>query len=118
MSKITSIEYNKQELGDILTTAVEGGINYWCSVVTIERADDLTVTMIRIKPNGETEGDFPTKVLQPNQLQIAVNSVLSGTVKLRSDLVEAIASGDIGNIDATAADCLVQIAAFKEVVYG
>jgi len=112
------VEYTNSELRTILTTAVEGGINYWCSHCDTTRDDEGMVKGVLIHP-GPENGDFSLPMpVTAGELQQAVNKVLRGDVQVNSEIVEWIRSGDVGMIDATAADVLVQVVCFEGIVYG
>lgn len=107
-----------ETLMDVLTTAVEGGINYWASAKKIERDDDLNVTKIVglfDKEDGEAKGDVDLTTVANG-----IEAILSGKVGLRSDLLRQVYSTitDDMDVDADAADCIVQAGLFGEVVYG
>lgn len=112
--------YTEQELSDILTTAIEGGIGYWSEVYDLKRSDKMTVTSVTIKPNEESEGDFGYMVITSSRLQQAIDHIVSSrdTVNLRADIVRSICSGYAGEIDAEGADCIMQFAMFGELKYG
>ena len=118
MAKITGVEYTNKELREILTTAVEGGINYLCSHCDTERDDDGLVKRVTIHP-GPENGDMSRPLpVAAGELQSAIYKVLNGQVQVNSDIVEWIRSADTGMIDATAADVLVQVVCFEGIVYG
>lgn len=122
-------------LGDIITTAVEGGTGYWAQVSQYQYALDGRIRACV----GERVGDEPRAVL--HQLaedesgyveagQIVTLDVIarglsllaSGEVGVRSDLKALIGQAshenDAGMIDADAADVIVQAGLLGEIVYG
>lgn len=109
--------YNRDELKDILTTAVEGGIGYWAALDNHLRDPDGSWVCITVVPSEEDD-EFERKTIDYLDLKKVTRDVANGQYNLREDIVQAVKSGDPGNIDAEAADCLVQIACFGEVVYG
>jgi hypothetical protein len=106
---------------DILTTAVEGGIGYWSIITSAKRLEDLTWVEVKIKGTPETEDDFDPMIVKATQLEKVARELAKGG-RIRSDLTdqikEALKYRDAGYIDADAADCVVQFAAFGELVYG
>jgi hypothetical protein len=104
-------------LKDILITAFEGGINYWCnSARTISgegcyEAFDADRYVIL----HEFDGD---------EHLLNKKKVLNGIVKFcefRKVAVEAFASDDwydIINLDAEVADIIVQFGLFDDIIYG
>lgn len=101
-------------LRDVLITATEGGIGYWARVT---RRNIRTIEAVII-------GDFTGEELrlQDDDLQAAIRKVCRGEVEIRRDLwrdiVCAVGDDDASEIDAEAADAIVQIALFGEIVYG
>lgn len=115
-------------LADIITTAVEGGINYWAEVTGYQWGTEFGPGKLDGNRKfakatvRDAEADDAAKELTTDKIATAVGKVCRGEVKLRGDIVAAIAQGnaenDAGYIDADAADCLVQIALLGELVYG
>lgn len=105
----------------ILTTAVEGGIGYWSTIIDAKRTEDLDWIEVTLEGTCETKEDFDTIIVKATQLE-KVSRKLSKGGFIRSDLTEQIKDAlkhrDPGYIDADAADCIVQHAAFGELVYG
>ncbi len=96
---------------DILDTALYGGFTYWaaCAVRTA-----TTFTLVNV---GDDDGEITVKV---GALVPAAREVVrkyphtQGAAYIR----QALAEDDPGMIDAEAADMIVQVAAFGEIVYG
>ncbi|OPZ63957.1 MAG: hypothetical protein BWY85_01427 [Firmicutes bacterium ADurb.Bin506] len=112
--------YDSEELTDILTTAVEGGIGYWSVITDYTRAEDLGWTSVCLTPDEEGKGDFLPKWVLLDDIQQAIDKIVSEreTINVRKDIVEAVCSGDPGNIDSEGADVIVQLAMFGKLVYG
>lgn len=123
----------EQDMNDVLTTAIEGGIDYWAQYVEINRAADLTVVSAHVV-DAEDAADDPenVKVLVIDAMIVArgVQMILSAHASndddertkctIRRDLFDQVMSlftPDI-DVDADAADCIVQAGLFGEVVYG
>lgn len=108
-------------LNSVLTTAVEGGIGYWAHCDNVERDDELNVTSVRIE-DAEEEGAFEPQVLNHVSVHGGIDLILSGSVQItpttRWTIANAVANNDPGNIDVEAADAIVQVAAFNEIVFG
>lgn len=112
-----------QLLSDILTTAIEGGVNYWLlsahSVKRTEQGDPLVV----VGPLDITEDEPLAKDIDFDTLQRGIRLVMQADVvprrdDIRSALLRALVSEDAGGIDAEAADIIVQAGLFGELVYG
>ena len=120
-------EARKQFLADVLSTAIEGGINYWAAVDfdSAERVECEQDALgwrygsVRIldKVDGTEFGTMRT---------IDANTVARGLRELRKtdrysfkDLRKADrTNGDEGDFDAGDADAVIQLGIFGEIVYG
>lgn len=118
---------------DVMCTAIEGGIGYWSRVVDAVRDEDLNWLMVTLEPNVDVDapwawGNWSDKrdqkpiTVHAHQMRHAAEMVAAGKISLRSDIVEWIStwvrSGDPVMIDSDAADCLMQIVCFGDVIYG
>jgi hypothetical protein len=123
-------------LGDIITSAVEGGTGYWAQVSQyqwVDRKGEVHVV------TGERVGDEPRAVLHPlkddesgyepegevltlDRVAFGLRTLLGHRFGVRADLKAIIDyanhKDDAGDIDADAADVIVQAALFEEIVYG
>lgn len=115
-----------QFLADILTTAVEGGINYWAEVSDYTwDFDNPGVAFVRVyciedddltPPEGvpvdiEKIAKAIARILDPQ-----IPTDLSATnVKMIRD---ASKENDAGDVDADLADCIMQVAVLGDVIYG
>ena len=124
-------EVTNQFLADILTTAVEsGGISYW-----VEEAHEVRRNGPRTRPGsiGNVDGDSITFISVSDgesdradvgleSIAQALGKIAMGEVKispdLRASITRAMLDDDCGEIDAEAADVIVQVAALGEIVYG
>jgi hypothetical protein len=132
-----------QLVHDVLTTAVEGGIGYWINSgdfknVTIRRDDDLNVTAIFFEGTGQIPVTYKDRgpcfaarpqddrqfyyMIYPGDIILAAQKILDAPAEkygagAKLAALELIKGVD-ADIDADAADCLLQVAAFDEVVYG
>lgn len=113
-------------LADILTTAVEGGINYWAEVSDYTwDFDNPGVAFVRVyciedddltPPEGvpvdiEKIAKAIARILNPE-----IPTDLSATnVKMIGD---ASKENDAGDVDADLADCIMQVAVLGDVIYG
>lgn len=88
-----------QDLKDVLTTAVEGGIGYWSVITNSLRDPDGSWVCVTLAP--AYDDDF-----EPVTVDYSA---------LRPFLKKGF---DAADIDAGDADCIVQKAAFGKVVYG
>lgn len=99
MAKISARNVTAQNVDDIMTTATYGGITYWA------KAYQLSPAKIRQAVVEIAEGKH-------------TNDRIRDYVRAAFDGWSAEDGIDCGEIDAEAADCIVQVACFGKVVYG
>lgn len=104
------------DIDDIMVTALEGGIEYWCSEVKVV-GERLGIEISdQISMGGSllisSDGDMVPCVLSKDNF-------LKGLVKYLSGHHECLYEGgiDLSCIDAGAADCIIQYALFDEIVF-
>lgn len=123
VKKIDRDKITAENVDDVMTTAAYGGITYWADEPTPE-------DFAGAKPGEHTIREKETgKVFQlsPNKIRQAIVEVAEGMhtndtirdyVRSAFDYWTEEDGIDCGDIDADAADCIVQVACFGEVVYG
>lgn len=100
-----------QLLWDLMTTAVEGGINYWGSVQSTTRDDDLNVLNFSVVDLESAEdGESEIYTVDAVKMLHALQALLT-QYPWRRRIVDE-------DYDAEDADCVVQMACFGEVMYG
>lgn len=124
----------REFLSDIMTTAIAGGINYWASILsydesaaTVVLADteegatpeallilDIDVLAQGIKVVLEAHPPF----YDPNDTHSQCQDVPFLSAYWASVMRSAVLALDAGEIDADAADVIVQAALFGEIRYG
>lgn len=110
-------------LQDLLVTAVEGGVNYWASVLESDvGGDDPRAVLVDREPE---EAVAPELILDLAALDRAVRAIVAGQEirflpeRLRSRLVAALLGDlDAGEFDAGDADTVAQIAVLGYPVFG
>jgi hypothetical protein len=137
MAKFTgTITLSDYEAETILTTAVEGGIGYWSLITDCERHRDpehpdylswISVDLVDAEDESEVFGTVNKQTIEKG-----VSLIVSGKVKISNDLraqVFTLLSDETWtdshgrtlpefDIDASAADCIVQAGLFGEIIYG
>lgn len=110
---------------DILIGAVEGGTGYWAAVSGYHWSDEKPATTRATLHELNDEGtafDGPAHDVTVETVRRGVNAVISGDVhvnaQLRNTIRDAAEELDGGEIDAEAADVIVQAGALGEVRYG
>lgn len=122
------VRINDKDVEDILCAAFEGGINYWCDDVT-PIGDWLGEYASEHIANGGTailhDAEEPGKkyridagdIIRGVKLAIEGGFLDCGTV-LDSDSWDVTCGLETSEIDAAAADVIVQLAVFGELIYG
>ena len=96
-------------LHDIFVTAIEGGINYWASVVEYDPTEDSDWYASVLDVNSETGFVL---IINKNVIKHGIKALAqSRHLHHLDDLVE-------DNMDATTADVIVQMALFGDIRYG
>jgi hypothetical protein len=105
---------------DVLTIAVEGGINYWCVCEIVKRDDEFNVVAVIGAADAENP-EVKFGVIDGTTVVEGIRRVFTipkFNPTIRSYIIGAIVEGDSGMIDVEAADCIIQLGLFKELVYG
>lgn len=115
------IKVTQQDIDDIMVTALEGGINYWCD---------------RVKVIGEYLGEYASEQIARDGLlllydaesneeyQLSLGKFLNGLQKAIEDHwfedYEWYEGDELDpcNIDADVADVIIQLALFDDVIFG
>ena len=113
---------------DIVTTAVEGGINYWARVCDYEYSDtffgdstnDASATVIEY---GDSETEVARYKLTTATVAKAFGIMRKGPVEylgeaMRKHYLKEYQFPENADFDANDADNIVQIGLFGKVVYG
>lgn len=102
-------------LEGIIDTAVNGGINYWCHATVVPESLEL-----KIHPTEETKDDFAPMILTPMGVLLGLERLCKKRYcnhRFHDLIMTGIADNDGSFIDAEAADVIVQVALFDEIVY-
>ena len=108
-----------QVILDVMTTAREGGCDYWADYVATERnAEGDVISMI---VRDSEDADAPDAIITPAKVEEAMVKLSLGEVLIRADLrqqvITALTDPESADIDADAADCIIQVAAYGEIVF-
>ena len=115
------VELTQENIDDIMVTALEGGITYWCSEASPECGE-----LLKEYPSEQISRggalllyDFEEEAYR----RLDLEKFLKGFklwVDNAGDEYGAIEDGkvDCCNIDADCADAIIQYALFGEVIYG
>lgn len=106
-----------EQFEDVCTAASYGGIDYWVRGCKFQPRQENRQPVFKLI---DEDGDKYT--LTREQIEQAMLDLWTGKISIRSDIQNsirwAIFEKEYGEIDANAADCIIQAAAFQEIVYG
>ncbi len=118
-----------QLMKDTLTTAIEGGINYWAEGRDFERQEDLDYVSCELRPSrgeglafekGDKRNDW--QKVGPAEIEAAMLRVINEkdlcAVYIREAILFDYLDPDSCRGDAETADVVIQIALFGEIVFG
>lgn len=125
-------ELSDEFVGDVLVTAFDGrygGCWYWAAPKVAEGDTswlDYDVNDVWLSVNVVDKEDAnDSKIYRVNAevIQVGIQRIIDATeVKINEEIRNYILRGvleeDGGDIDSTAADCIVQAGLFNEIVYG
>lgn len=121
------VELDQEFISNVLITAFDGnygGCWYWADIAhgTWLRVDDSGEWLgCDIKPKDD-EPPHSSYLVDHSTLQSGIDLILSGTVQIspvvKTYITRAIIDRDAGDIDSEAADAIVQVGLFGEIVYG
>ncbi len=113
------LELTEQDINDLMVTALEGGINYWCKKARISKM-----------PEGCTKPMYASDVISKggtlelydaestDKWELTLEKFMNG-VKFVCERDKYTSAEDlIDNHDADTADAIVQYALFNEIVFG
>lgn len=125
-----NVEIKDQDIDDIVCTALEGGINYWCNSAQIGEktyygkyaSDQIsrggTLIIYVDEPFEEQETYTLTKAKLINGItQYLKDPVMSKDILTRGK-EKGIFEIDCCQVDAVVADIIIQYALFGEEIYG
>lgn len=103
---------------DIIVTAAEGGCYYWASVRGYNNTHRDNVSF-KVRDCEDPEEDWTT--INNNAIASALSKLKEGKVKTRRGQkfwAYVYRTMNAGNIDASDADVIVQVACYGEIVFG
>lgn len=123
--RICGVIVKDQDIDDIMVSALEGGINYWCDEAVVvgsylgSFASDQISRGGMLKLHSEEEEEWfiltKKKFLHGLELALEFDSVKEEITDIDDEGRRYL---EPGNIDACEADIIVQYALFDEIVYG
>lgn len=116
-------ELKESDLLETLTTAYEQGISYWATKATgTKRDEDLNVTITCLHWEPHSEGDPGRQTVDVHTVHRGVERILRREegCRVRDDLYAQVLTltTDDPDVDADAADCVLQAGMWGEIIYG
>lgn len=105
-----------EDLHYVMTTAVEQGIAYWARGRNFRREAGL-YTSFEVCDNEAEPADRVWHTVDAAKCREAVGKIISGKVEINNSIRDQIMC-DLPCCDCEAADVVVQVACFGEIVYG
>lgn len=106
-----------QMVDDLMITAFEGGINYWCNGISVASnpQSDYTYGSEVISRGGSLliHSEEGSMALDSSALQAGIQNYC----KMFRCSPESL-FGDCGDYDAEVADCIVQLSIFGTIIFG
>lgn len=112
------VSYDDECIDDIMTTALEGGITYWCDEAKVVGDYLGEYASEQISRGGVLKLHDPE---EDQYYELTLDKFLTGLKKVVSERgLDVIYEGkiDSSEIDSEDADAIIQYAIFGEVVYG
>ena len=117
------IEVTDDDIDDIVYTAFEGGITYWCGYV--EPVDDLLGEYAheQIAKGGylylyDIEDDDEKWILTKSRLLNGIKMYINNSMTRNWDSIVYGKQIDTSEIDSNIADMIIQFALFEDIIYG
>lgn len=113
----------EQFLDDVTTTAIEGGIGYWsvCHKYEWDGKPEVTA-VIQELDEWQNKAFGPLITVNRKLINKGIKTIMDGEAGISDRVIKEIAGANATNdgcdIDADAADVIVQAAVFGEIVYG
>lgn len=121
-SKQKSLNITDEEINDLMATAFEGGINYWCGGVKLKEGSLTPEQKEKIKYISDAISLGGTLILEDAESsdtwELTKDKFLAGVVKTLVWGNYLDASELIDNHDAETTDILLQYALFDEIIFG
>jgi hypothetical protein len=114
---------------DVLTNFVESGWSQWFMNLDYTRLpedQDLFITEVKFEEfdEGTMQPLVPRRVFHITEVKVlkAMRKIASDATNVNTDIQdrikEALKEQEYANLDAETDDCIIQVAAFGELVYG
>lgn len=110
---------DNQDIADLLVTAFEGGINYWCRKIRIktypESLEDKNMMASDILAHGSVLTLYDAE--SSDKWELTLDKFLTGLKKHLENSEYPTMEALMDSYDANDADCIIQYALFNEQVF-
>jgi hypothetical protein len=126
---VVSHVFTTEEINDLICTALEGAINYWCGKAEIVMDADKK-TFAGVLPEDQSNVHYASDVIgyggklkltdvedDDEVWELTLSKMLTG-IQMHCEENNIAPSNLMDNYDADTADSIVQFALFNEIVYG
>jgi len=110
---------------DVRCTAYEGGSNYWAESRNVERSADGEYLSFSLRSHEDADDEklgkwtrIDDEAVRAACARIVNELGLTGNAHIQLSAASTVEGWDAGQVDAEAADAIMQIACFGELVYG
>lgn len=121
ISVIHEIKVTQEDIDDIMCSALEGGINYWCNKAEVVgeylgeyASEQISRGGILLLHDAEEDEVYD---LDLNHLLNGIKQAYEGNYFSDYEWCDG-KTIDTCQVDAEVADCIVQLALFDEIVFG
>lgn len=109
--------YSRDDLCYIMYAMLQG-MRYWAGIENINWTLVDGIELPKSITAHDWVGEPSNHVILLNDVEVAIERIVNGTVQVNGQVRNWIASGDAGMVDAECGDVIAQVACFGELVYG
>jgi hypothetical protein len=114
-----TFEFTEQNINDLMVTALEGGINYWCRKAKITKIPEGVGNNIYASDLISKDGTLELYDIEStDKWELTLEKFLNGVKYVCERNGYTDADDLMDNYDADTADAIVQYALFNEIVFG
>lgn len=117
-------QFPLQLAADVITTAVEGGINYWSQVIAYKWTEGPEHTYAQVVKEEDLRdpGDPDHYTINTDVVVLGLTRLLNGEIEVNNQIMgyirQSLDDESSYMIDADAADIIVQAGLFGKVLFG
>jgi hypothetical protein len=128
VSITTEHVFSKEEIADLIVTALEGGINYWCRKAVMKE-NAITKDYFNVLPEDQDKINYASDLISyggtlilfdaesSDKWELDIDKMLKG-IDMHCTNMKKSPANLMDDYDANDADAIVQYAVFGELVFG